>query len=79
MTSKQVKKTAFMSHLSGAINKLNEELTKEPNHEVSIVTLVEQVTQKYQKVTTIANEMQEAMTDDAELEADINKMDEVEN
>ena len=78
MTSNEVKRRAFTAHLSGAINKLTAQLNEEPPSEQKLISLIEQVQIKFQKVTDIADKMQDTM-EEAALEADIGKIDELEN
>ena len=79
MTSKEVKRHAFTAHLTIAINKLNAQLAEELQNEEKIMSLIEQVQTKFQKVEDIATKMQDEMTEETALEADIEKMDLLEN
>jgi hypothetical protein len=78
MSNKEVKRRAYLAHLTVAINKLTQQLTEDPRDELKIVSLVQQVTLKFQKVEDITDGMQEEM-DAKALEADIQKMDDLEN
>ena len=74
----EVKKRSYLSHLSAAINKLNTQLSEESPNEERIKSLIEQVQTKFQKVEDIVSRLQDAM-DETTLEADIDKMDALEN
>ena len=74
----EVKKRSYLSHLSAAINKLNAQLSEEAPNEERIKSLIEQVQTKFQKVEDIVSRLQDAM-DETTLEADIDKMDVLEN
>ena len=76
--AQEIKKRSYMSHLSAAINKLRTQLAEETIDEVKIASLVEQVTQKFQKVEDIVAILQDDM-DETKLEEDIEKMDVLEN
>ena len=78
MTSNEIKRKAYTSHLSTAINKLNTELNNELLDEVKIRSLVEQVEAKYVKLIDIVNILQEEMEAES-LEADIDRMESIEN
>ena len=79
MTSTAVKRQAFTSHLTRAINKLSDELSKDSPDENEIKVGIEQVQVKFNKVVEIANKMQDDMTEEEQLTTDIDKMEELEN
>ena len=78
MPNKTLRRSAYITHLTGAINKLDQALQQEPIEEILIDSLIEQVTQKFSKVEVCSNELQNEM-DDTALEADIEKIDDLEN
>ena len=79
MPTNEVKRRAFSGHLSGAINKLTAHLEEETPDEQKLLALIEQVQIKFKKVVDMADKIQDTMEDDTALEADIAKMDELEN
>ena len=78
MSSHKVRRTAYLSHLSTAINKLNSAITEKASEE-TVTVYLEQVNLKYVRVETATDIIQEDMEDEDELTADIDKMNEVEN
>ena len=78
MANKEVKRRAYTSHLTRAINTLNEQLTEDTPDEQKITALIEAVQLKFKKVEEIADILQNDMEETA-LEADIEKMDALEN
>ena len=78
MANKEVKRRAYTSHLTRAINTLNEQLTEDTPDEQKITALIEAVQLKFKKVEDIADILQNDMEETA-LEADIEKMDALEN
>ena len=77
MSSHSVRRTAYLDHLSTAINKLNSAITDKASEE-TVTVYLEQVNLKFTRVETATDIIQEDLEDD-ELTADIAKMDEVEN
>ena len=78
MSSNEVKRRSYTSHLSTAMNKLQAEITSKVLDESKIKSLLEQVETKFARVQDIVDTLQAEMEDDV-LEADIEKMDTLEN
>ena len=78
MASNEVKRRSYQGHLATAMNKLQTQLREKTLDENKIEALVEKVTAKYQRVEDITNILQATM-EEGPLEADIAKMDELEN
>ena len=78
MASNEVKRRSYQGHLATAMNKLQAQLKEKTLDENKIEALIEKVTAKYQRVEDITNILQANM-EEATLEADIAKMDELEN
>ena len=79
MSSNNVKRQAYTSHLSRAVNTLTEEISKENPNPDEIKVGIEKVQVKFNKVLEITSKMQDEMTDETLLAADIDKMEEIEN
>lgn len=77
MTSQAVKRKAYSSHLSTAVNKLNTALG-ENSDEQTIQILLERVDLKYKRLEDASDTLQEKM-EETELLADMDKMNEIEN
>lgn len=78
MTSEAVKRKAYLSHLSTAVNKLELAMKDKVPSIENMSILLEQVSLKFQRVEDSTNRLQEKM-EEAELILDISKMDELEN
>ena len=79
MTTNEVKRRSYLSHLSTAMNKLSAQLIETTIDETKIQALLDQVTSKFNRVEETTNIIQETMKEEEVLEADIARMDEIEN
>ena len=78
MSSNEVKRRSYTSHLSTAINKLQAEITSKVLDEAKIKSLLEQVETKFARVQDIVDTLQAEMDNEA-LEAVTEKIDILEN
>lgn len=78
MPPKRILRRTYTLNVTGALNKLTTELATDSPNEIQILSLLEQVQSKFQRLFDIATQMQEEM-DDTALEADIEEMDDLEN